>query len=100
LLPILASHDFSRDDAKALTKNVISLGLAGDGTRYSVAEQATMALASIAAALKSSGQLSDGQSSAMTRAMNGLYGSFAADETYRYAPFVQALKEFQRTVPR
>ena len=100
LLPILRSHDFSRDDAKALTKNVISLGLAGDGTRYSVAEQATMALASIAAALKSSGQLSDGQSSAMTRAMNGLYGSFAADETYRFAPFVQALKEFQRTVPR
>jgi len=36
----------------------------------------------------------------MTRAMNGLYGSFAADETYRYAPFVSALKEFQRTVPR
>jgi hypothetical protein len=100
LLPTLASHDFTRDDAKALTKNVISLGLAGDGTQFSVAEQAAMALASIAAALKSSGQLSDGQSSAMTRAMNGLYGSFAADETFRYAPFVQALKEFQRTVPR
>lgn len=100
LLPTLASHDFSRDGAKALTKNVISLGLAGDGTQYSIAEQATMALASIAAALKSSGQLSDGQTSAMTKAMNGLYGSFTADETYRYAPFVKALQEFQRTVPR
>jgi hypothetical protein len=36
----------------------------------------------------------------MTKAMNGLYGSFAADETYRYEPFVKALREFQRTVPR
>jgi hypothetical protein len=100
LLPTLASHDFSRDDEKALTKKVISLGLADDGTQYSVAEQATMALASIASALKSSGQLSDGQAGAMTKAMNGLYDSFAADETYRYSPFVKALKEFQRTVPR
>jgi hypothetical protein len=100
LLPTLASHDFSRDDAMPLTKNVISLGLAGDGTQYSVAEQATMALASIGSALKSSGGLTEGQTSAMTRAMNGLYGSFAADETYRYEPFVKALREFQRTVPR
>jgi Cytochrome c554 and c-prime len=100
LLPTLASRDFSRDDAKALTRNVISLGLAGDGTKYSVAEQATMALASIASALRSSGQLSDGQASAMTQAMNRLYGSFAADETYHWVPFVKALKEFQRTVPR
>jgi hypothetical protein len=100
LLPILTRHDFSRGDAKALTNSVISLGLAGDGTEFSVAEQATMALASIAAALKSSGQLSDGQASAMTKAMNGLYGSFAAGETYRSVPFVNSLKEFQRTVPR
>jgi hypothetical protein len=100
LLPILTRHDFSRGDAKALTNKVISLGLAGDGTEFSVAEQATMALASIGAALKSSSELSDGQASAMTKAMNGLYGSFAAGETYRSVPFVNALKEFQRTVPR
>jgi hypothetical protein len=100
LVPILASHNFSRDDAKALTKNVISLGLADDCTQYSVAEQATMALASIVSALKSSGSLTEGQTSAMTKAMNGLYGSFAADETYRYEPFVKALAEFQRTMPR
>jgi Cytochrome c554 and c-prime len=100
LLPVLASHDFSRGNASALTRDIIAAGLAGDGTRYSLAEQATMALASIASALKSSGQLSDGQASAMTKAMNGLYGSFVVDETYRYAPFVNALKEFQRTVPR
>jgi hypothetical protein len=100
LLPTLARHYFSRDDAKALTKNLISLGAAGDGTQYSVAEQATMALASIASALKSSGGLSEVQTIAMTKAMNGLYGSFSSDETYRYEPFVKALTEFQRTVPR
>jgi hypothetical protein len=32
--------------------------------------------------------------------MNRLYGSFAADETYRHEPFVKALREFQKTVPR
>ncbi|MBV8457436.1 MAG: hypothetical protein JO122_12555 [Acetobacteraceae bacterium] len=100
LVPTLTTHDFSRSDARALTRNVISLGLAGDGTQYSVAEQATMALASIASALKSSGGFTEGQIDAMTNAMNGIYSSFAAGETYRYQPFVNALREFQRTVPR
>ena len=100
LLPTLANHHFTRDDANALTKNVVSLALAGDGTQYSVAEQATMALGSIASALKSSGGLTEGQTSAIRGAMNGLYGSFAAGETYRHEPFVKALREFQRTVPR
>ncbi len=100
LLPTLSGHDFSRDDATALTDAVISLGLSGDGTQYSDAEQATMALASIASALKSSGGLTEGQTSGMTKAMNRLYGSFAAGETYRHEPFVKALREFQGTVPR
>jgi Cytochrome c554 and c-prime len=100
LVPALASHSFTREDIRALADGVIALGLTGEGTRYSEAEQATMALASIAAAVKSAGNLSDQQTNALTSAMNRLYGSFAADETYRHDPFVKALKEFQKTVPR
>ena len=100
LSPILSSHDFTRDDMKALADGIIALGLTGEGVRYSEAEQATMALASIFSAVKSSGNLSEDQITAMTKAMNGLYGSFASDETYRHEPFVKALKEFRRTAPR
>jgi hypothetical protein len=100
LLSTLSSHDFTRDDMNALADGIIALGLTGEGMHYSEAEQATMALASILSAVKSSGDLSDDQLTAMTKAMNGLYGSFAADETYRHDPFVKALREFRRTVPR
>lgn len=100
LLPTLSSHDFTRDDMKALANGIIALGLTGEGVRYSEAEQATMGLAAIFSAVKSSGNLSEDQLTAITRAMNGLYGSFASDETYRHEPFVKALGEFRRTVPR
>jgi hypothetical protein len=100
LVPTLSSHSFTREDIRALADGVITLGLTGEGPRYSEAEQATMALASIASAEKSAGNLSDEQANAITNAMNRLYGSFAADETYRHEPFVKALREFQKTVPR
>jgi hypothetical protein len=100
LSPILSSHDFTREDMKAIADGIIALGLTGERVRYSEAEQAVMGLASISSAVKSSGNLSEDQITAMTKAMNGLYGSFASDETYRPEPFVKALKEFRRTAPR
>ncbi len=99
LSPILSSHNFTRDDMKAFADGIIALELTGEGVRYSAAEQGAMGLASIFSAVKSSGNLSEDQITAMTKAMNGLYGSFASDETYRHEPFVKALKEFRRTVP-
>jgi hypothetical protein len=100
LVPTLSNHNFTREDARALADGVITLGLAGEGGRYSEAEQATMALASIASAGKFAGNLSNEQANAITNAMNRLYGSFAADETYRHEPFVRALREFQKSMPR
>jgi hypothetical protein len=100
LSPKLSSHDFTRDDMKAFADSIIALGLTGEDVRFSEAEQAAMGLASIFSAVKSSGNLSQDQITAMTNAMNGLYGSFASDETYRHDPFVKALKEFRTTAPR
>ena len=100
LLPTLSSHDFTREDNRALANGLIALGLGGEGMQYSAAEQATMALASIASAAKSAGELSGQQAGGMSKAMNSLYGAFATDETYHHEPFVKALRELQRTVPR
>jgi hypothetical protein len=100
LVSTLSIHEFTRDDMKVLSDGIIALGRTGEDARYSEAEQATMALASIASALRSSGKLTDEQTAAMSDAMNGLYGAFAADQTYRHEPFVKALKNFQRNVPR
>ena len=100
LLPTITSHDFTRDDLKALADGIISLGLTGGDGQYSEAEQATMALASILSTAKFFGNLNYDQMTAMTSAMNGLYGAFASDESYRQEPFVRALREFRRTVPQ
>ena len=99
ILPTLSGHEFARDDMTALSDSIIALGLTGEGVRYSQAEQATMALASIFNAIKSSGDLSENQMTTMKKAMDGLYSSFAADESYRREPFVKALREFRGTVP-
>jgi hypothetical protein len=96
----VSGHDFTRGDLKALADGIIALGLTGDNVQYSEAEQATMALASILSAAKFFGNLNDDQINAMTKAMNGLYGAFASDESYRQEPFVRALREFRRTVPQ
>ena len=48
LLAALTAHDFTPDDMKALANGVVANGLGGDGGEYSGAEQATMALGSIA----------------------------------------------------
>jgi Cytochrome c554 and c-prime len=96
----ISSHDFTRDDLKALADGIISLGLTGDDVQYSEAEQATMALASILSTAKYFGNLNYDQMTEMTKAMNGLYGAFASDESYRQEPFVRALREFRRTVPQ
>ncbi len=100
LVPVMASHRFTPQDVQALAKSVIGLSLGPQGTAFSTAEQATMALASLESAMKRSGALAPGQRAAMSRALGGLYASFASDDAYRRAAFVRALRELQNAVPR
>jgi hypothetical protein len=100
LSPIVSSHDFAGDDLKALADGIITLELTGDDAQYSEAEQATMALASILSTAKFFGNLNYDQMAAMSKTMSGLYGAFASGESYRHEPFVRALREFRRTMPR
>ncbi len=100
LVQPLASHDFTRDDMKALAEGVIGIGLTGDDTDYSGAEQATLALGSIASAMRMVGYLSAEQSKVMNDALTGLYKSIGDSATYQPAAFVKALKDFQKTIPQ
>ena len=96
----LSSHEFTRDDMKALADGVIAVGLSGDDTDFPGAEQATLALGSIASAMKMSGSLNPEQTKAVKNALDGLYKSISDAATYHPEAFVQALKDFQKAVPQ
>jgi len=100
LVQTLSSHDFTRDDMKALAEGVIAIGLTGDDTDYSGAEQATMALGSIVSAMKLSGYLTSEQTKSMNDALTALDKSIADNATYQPATFVKALKDFQKAIPQ
>ncbi len=96
----LSGRDFTRDDMKGLAEGVVSIALSGDDTDYSGAEQATMALGSIASAMRMSGYLTSEQTKAMNNALSGLYETIADDATYHPETFVRAMKDFQKTIPQ
>ena len=96
----LSSHDFTRDDMKALAEGVIAVGLSGDDTDFPGAEQATMALGSIASAMKMSGSLNGEQAKAVNDALAGLNKSVADAGTYRPEAFLKALHDFQKAIPQ
>jgi hypothetical protein len=96
----LSSHDFTRDDMKALAAGVIAVGVGGDDTDFPGAEQATMALGSIASAMKMSGSLNGEQTKAMNNALAGLNKSVTDAGTYRPEAFLKALQDFQKAMPQ
>jgi len=100
LIPVLAGHDFTREDMRALADGLIAAELAGDDIAYPGAEQATMALSSIVNAMKVAGYASEQQAKTMNDALNGLYEAVAKDDTYKPAAFLVALRDFQKVMPR
>jgi hypothetical protein len=96
----VSDHDFTRDDVKALAEGVVAIGLTGDDTDDSAAEQATMALGSIVSAMRMSGYLSPEQTKSMNDALIGLNKSIADNATYQPATFITALKGFQKAIPQ
>jgi hypothetical protein len=99
LIPLLAEHEFARDDAVALAKGVIAIGVAGDDLDYSGAQQQTMALASIVAAMHLLGFADDVQIKGLNDALDRLYDAVANDQTYRPEIFVQALRQVEARLP-
>ena len=100
LVNLLQTHDFSTDDLKALAQGVLAVGISGDDTDFAGAEQATMALGSIAASMKMSGILSAAQAKAMSDAVERLTKTVDDEAKYRPEAFVSALEGFRKNLPQ
>ncbi len=100
LIPLLASHEFDRDDAISLAKGVIAIGVTGGDLDYNAAKHQTMALASVVAAMHLLGLADDDRIKALDEALRGLYDTVANDRTYRPEGFAQALNQFAAKLPR
>lgn len=96
LVDRLAHHDFTGDDMRALADALI--GAAGSDEVFSHDEQITMALESLAAGLKASGDIGDKQAAALDAAMKGVFAAFPNDQTIRQDAFVKALKGVQQAM--
>jgi hypothetical protein len=100
LVTKFASHQFGQDDMRALLTGVVNEGLAKhEYVDYAAAEQATMALSSIIAAMKNIGIYNDAQYKQANNALGKLYDAVAKDEEYKSATFVAALRDFQQGLP-
>lgn len=100
LVPRFAGHEFTSGDVRALAEAVIAQGQGPDGWRFSHAEQTTMALEAIAAAMKSAGVVGAAQGEAIRKATDALFASFAGEASFRPEAFAAALRDFKRTIGR
>ncbi|HTQ33147.1 MAG TPA: multiheme c-type cytochrome [Stellaceae bacterium] len=100
LIPQIASHDFTKDDAAKLSHAVVASALnTGGDLDYSGAQQQVMALESIVAAMKHLGFADEKQLAPLEATMNGLYEAVANDQTYKPDTYVAAMKAFSSKLP-
>jgi hypothetical protein len=100
LVAKFAAHQFGQEDMRALLVGVVNEGLTKhEYVDYAAAEQATMALSSIIAAMKNVGAYNDAQFKQANGALGKLYDAVAKDEEYKSATFLAALRDFQQGLP-
>jgi Cytochrome c554 and c-prime len=100
LIPAIASHDFTKDDATKLGHAVVASALnSGGDLDYSGAQQQVMALESIVAAMKQLGFADDKQLGPLNDALGGLYEAVANDQKFNPDSYVEALKAFNAKLP-
>jgi len=100
LVQRFARHSFAPEDMRALLGAVVADGRRGQFNDYGGAEQATMALASLAQALRRIGGATDAQYNELRSAIEQCYAATAKDEAYDPAAFARALEGVERAVPR
>lgn len=100
LVQRFARHAFGPEDMRALMAAVVADGRQGQFSDYGGAEQATMALASLAQALRRAGGATEAQYAELKAAIEQCYAATAKDESYDPAVFVRALEGVERAVPR
>jgi Cytochrome c554 and c-prime len=101
LVDKFAAYPFAREDIRALATGVLNDGIAKrDFIEYAGAEQATMAMGSIIAAMKNTGMLTDQQYATVNAALKKCYDATEKDEQYKGATFAAALKDLSSAIPQ
>jgi hypothetical protein len=95
LVPRIGAYKFSEKDLHAMLVGLIDDGLNGEYSDYQGAEQAVMALQSVADFMRRRQLLS---APAVGPAMNRLLAAVVNDEKYRPAAFQQALKDLKASL--
>ncbi len=98
LVPRLATHRFRTDDLRAMVALLSTADVDGGYHDYADAEQATMAIASLADYLARHGGLADVRS--VNGALDRVYDAVKSDENYRPERFREALAHLHATVTR
>jgi hypothetical protein len=89
-------HEFSPAQTRALARQLLASGRAGDYRDYIAAEQCVMGIAAMIAALNRIEPFAAPTASLVNRLMQGLYQSVANDESFVPAEFEAALAQLQQ----
>jgi hypothetical protein len=89
-------HEFSAPQTVALTRNLISTGIAGEYDNYIAAEQCVMGIGALVAAWNDIKPFDSRTTRMVSDLMNILFDSVANDESFRPAEFEAALAKLKR----
>jgi len=92
---MLSSKTFDQATMMALFNAVRNAGIKGRFVDYMAAEQAAMALGSLADAMKQAGFVTDGQYSTLSGQITAVFEAVSKDEAYSRSRFAKALKGLQ-----
>lgn len=92
LVPSIGAYRFGPEDLRAILIGLVDDGLAGQYTDYHGAEQAVMAVQSVADFMQKRGVI---RSASIAQSMKKLMAAVAHDEKYRAATFQEALRDLK-----
>ena len=95
MLPKISAHRFNGEDVRAILLGLIDDGIDGQYADYQGAEQAVMALQSVAEFMSRQKLL---RAAALQPVMRRLLDAVAEDEKYRPAVFQQTLRELRSVI--
>lgn len=95
LLPAILARRFTTEDVRGMITTLLEEGIAGNFTDYAGAEQATMALQSLASGLRQRGALPGGT---VQSSMQRLLETVSDDESFKAAAFQAALRELRTAI--
>jgi hypothetical protein len=95
LIPKISAHKFTAEDLRGIMIGLIDEGLDGQYGDYQGAEQAVMAVQSVADFMGRSGML---RTAALRPDLKRLLALVANDEKYRSASFEQALRSLKSSI--